>query len=141
MPATATLAAEAAPEEGGSGVDALLAEDAEKDEESKFRDECTDNLHKNEVETTAKYAEKDDLQATIDDLSNTHHRPLGAFPAAPTMTAGLGRCPPRSRRLSTANPSENSQAKRHCPFPASNECHPSPLSQATFEANGLPTTP
>merc|ERR1719478_464470 len=44
---------------------------AEKDEEIKFRDECTENLHKNEEETTAKYGEKDDLQATIDDLSNT----------------------------------------------------------------------
>merc|ERR1719247_2722367 len=44
---------------------------AEGDEEIKFRDECTKNLHENEVETTAKYAEKDDLQATIDDLSNT----------------------------------------------------------------------
>jgi hypothetical protein len=44
---------------------------AEGDEEIKTRDECTANLHANEVETTAKYAEKDDLQATIDDLSNT----------------------------------------------------------------------
>merc|ERR1719502_1848195 len=44
---------------------------AEKDEEIKFRDECIENLHENEKETTAKYAEKDDLQATIDDLSDT----------------------------------------------------------------------
>merc|ERR1719473_2107657 len=44
---------------------------AEGEEEIKFRDECIENLHKNEQETTAKYAEKDDLQATIDDLSNT----------------------------------------------------------------------
>jgi len=53
-------------------VEAMIQDlQAEKDEEIKFRDECTENLHKNEVETTAKYAEKDDLQATIDDLSNT----------------------------------------------------------------------
>merc|ERR1719197_2185823 len=44
---------------------------AEGDEEIKTRDECTENLHANEVETTAKYADKDDLQATIDDLSDT----------------------------------------------------------------------
>jgi len=53
-------------------VEAMIEDlKAEKDEEIKFRDECTENLHKNEEETTAKYAEKDDLQATIDDLSVT----------------------------------------------------------------------
>merc|ERR1719473_187405 len=53
-------------------VEAMITDlQAEKDEEIKFRDECTENLHANEVATTAKYAEKDDLQATIDDLSNT----------------------------------------------------------------------
>merc|ERR1719261_227715 len=49
-------------------VDDLLAE---KEEEIKFRDECTKNLHQNEMDQTAKYAEKDDLQANIDDLDNT----------------------------------------------------------------------
>merc|ERR1719473_900387 len=49
-------------------IDDLLAQ---KDEEIKFRDQCTEDLHKNDVDQTAKYAEKDDVQATIDDLSNT----------------------------------------------------------------------
>jgi DNA repair exonuclease SbcCD ATPase subunit len=49
-------------------VDDLLAE---KDEEIKFRDQCTADLHQNEMDQTAKYAEKDDLQASIDDLDNT----------------------------------------------------------------------
>merc|ERR1719456_1739754 len=53
-------------------VEAMISDlKAEKDEEIKFRDECTENLHQNEKDTTAKYAEKDDLQATIDGLSNT----------------------------------------------------------------------
>ena len=44
---------------------------AEGDEEIKTWDECTVYLHANEVDTTAMYAEKDDLQASIDYLSNT----------------------------------------------------------------------
>jgi len=53
-------------------VEQMIADlEAEAQAEVAKRDECTADLHQNDVDTQAKYAEKDDLQASIDDLSNT----------------------------------------------------------------------
>merc|ERR1719238_1160943 len=41
---------------------------AEKAEEIKFKDECGENLHKNGMDTTAKYGEKEDLETAVADL-------------------------------------------------------------------------
>merc|ERR1719355_84089 len=45
--------------------------EAEAKEEVKKRDECTKDLYQNGVDTQAKYAEKDDLQSSIDSLKDT----------------------------------------------------------------------
>merc|ERR1719265_2560477 len=41
---------------------------AEKAEEIKFKDECGENLHRNGMDTTAKYGEKEDLETAVADL-------------------------------------------------------------------------
>merc|ERR1719181_1285290 len=41
---------------------------AEKAEEIKFKDECNENLHKNGMETTARYGDKEDTETALADL-------------------------------------------------------------------------
>jgi len=53
-------------------VEQMIADlEAEAKQEVKDRDQCTADLHQNGVDTEAKYAEKDDLTTSIDNLSNT----------------------------------------------------------------------
>jgi len=53
-------------------VEGMISDlEAEAKEEVKQRDECTADLHQNDVDTQAKYAEKEDLQTSIDQLSDT----------------------------------------------------------------------